>query len=371
MSQATVVHLVSTLGVGGQEMVILSLVEHIDRSKFRPVVMALHESGPVGAKIQSLGVEVETVGVPGLTGIPLVRRLAARLEARKVDVLHTHNPAPHQHGAAARLVTRIPGLVHTKHGRNNFATRTRRWAEQLAGRLTDVVVAVSHDSAEVARRIDRVPRHKLRVIHNGIAVDRLPRATVGRGGRPPRAVHVARLNRIKDQPTLLRAVRRVVDAIPEFRLDVVGDGPMDPIVRSLAAELGIEHAVSFNGMQDDIRPWLADADVFVLSSLSEGVSITLLEAMAAGLPAIATDVGGNREVVVSGETGLLVPPGNPELLAAAMIELLRDPLRAALLGAHGRERVATEFNIDRTVAEYEAIYIELLSRRGAPARRAA
>lgn len=352
-------------------MVILSLVERMERDRYRPVVMALHETGPVGEKIQSLGVEVETVGAPGLTGIALVRRLAERLEAHRVDVLHTHNPAPHQHGAAARLVTRIPVLIHTKHGRNNFATRTRRWAEQMAGRFTDLVVAVSHDSADVARKIDRVPERKLRVIHNGIAVERLPVATVGRAGRPPRAVHVARLNRIKDQPTLLRAVRQVLDLIPDFRLDIVGDGPMNQIVRDLAVQLGIAHAVDFIGMQDDIRPWLADADLFVLSSLSEGVSITLLEAMGAGLPVVATDVGGNREVMLPGETGLLVPPGDPGALAASMIELLQDPARATVLGACGRERVISDFNISRTVAEYQAAYQELLSRRGSPARRAA
>jgi glycosyltransferase involved in cell wall biosynthesis len=371
MTPVTVVHLVSTLGVGGQEMVILSLVEHMDRQRFNPVVLTLHEGGPLADRIRAFGVPVETVGEPGLTGLPLVRRLAARLKAHGTDVLHTHNPAPHQHGAAARLLAGVPVLIHTKHGRNHFPTRARRWAEQIAGKFSDLVVAVSIDSSEVARTIDRVPASKLRVIHNGIALDTMPRATVGREGRGPRAVHVARLNRIKDQPTLLRAARILANQVPGFTLDIVGDGPMGAVVRPLATELGLDEVVTFHGMQGDVRPWLADADLFVLPSLSEGISITLLEAMAAGLPVVATDVGGNREVVRHGETGLLVPVGDAAAVASAMHDLLLDPARARQMGARGRERVDAEFNIDRTVAAYEQAYLEMLDRKRHPTRLAA
>lgn len=362
MNPATVVHLVSTLGVGGQEMVILSLVENIDRSRFRPVVLTLHEGGPVADRIRALGVPVEVVGSRGLSGFQLVRRIAARLRAHDAQVLHTHNPAPHQHGAAARLIAGTPVLIHTKHGRNNFPTRTRRWAEQIAGRFSDLVIAVSADSADVARTIDRVPEHKLRVIHNGIAVDAVPLASVGRSNRPPRAVHVARLNRIKDQPTLLRAARIVADQVPGFTLDIVGDGPMGPIVRSLADDLDLGGIVRFHGMRSDVGSFLADADLFVLSSLSEGIAITLLEAMAAGLPVVATEVGGNREVVRPGETGLLVPVGKPDEFAAAMIELLTNPERARAMGLAGRQRVVSDFNITRTAAAYADAYESLLAR---------
>lgn len=371
MTPITVVHLVSTLGVGGQEMVILSLVEHMDRQRFNPVVLTLHEGGPLADRIRSLGVPVETVGAPGLTGLPLVRRLAARLKFHRADVLHTHNPAPHQHGAAARVLAGVPVLIHTKHGRNNFPTRARRWAEQLAGRFSDLVVAVSSDSAEVARTIDRVPMRKLRVIHNGIALDDMPLATVGRPGRPPRAVHVARLNRIKDQATLLRAAKIVADRLPGFTLDIVGDGPMGDQVRSQSHDMGLDQVVHFHGMQDDVRPWLADSDLFVLSSLSEGVSITLLEAMAAGLPVVATDVGGNREVVREGETGTLVPVGDAAALADAMVAILVDPDRARRMGTAGRARVDSDFNIDRTVAAYQQAYLDLLGRRSGAPRLAA
>jgi glycosyltransferase involved in cell wall biosynthesis len=181
-------------------------------------------------------------------------------------------------------------------------------------------------------------------------------------------VHVARLNRIKDQGTLLRAARLVADTLSGFTLDIVGDGPMHDEVHALAAELGLGDVVRFHGFRDDIGAVLATADLFVLSSLSEGISITLLEAMAAALPVVATDVGGNREVVLPEETGLLVPAGDAAALAEAMVAILTDPPRARRLGAGGLARVSRDFSIARTVAAYEEIYDTLPSpARGAVA----
>ncbi|MEO8478727.1 MAG: glycosyltransferase [Gemmatimonadota bacterium] len=362
MQRVTVVHLVSTLGIGGQEMVIHALVSHADRHRFRPIVLALHDGGPVADRIAALGIPVEVVGGGDITGWPLIRRLTARLRAHRPDVLHTHNPAPHQLGAVAKLLARVPALVHTKHGRNNFPTRSRRWAEQMAGRFTDLVVPVSMDAADVARTIDRVPSRKLRVIHNGIDLAGITQATVLPPGRPARAVHVARLNRIKDQRTLLAATRVLVDRHPGFHLDIVGDGPMGEEIRARATELGLDAAVTFHGMQDDVTPYLTNADLFLLPSLSEGIAITMLEAMGAGLPVVATDVGGNREVVVPGETGLLVPVGDPQALADAVDEVLGDPVQARAWGAAGRRRVEAEFNIAGTVRAYESAYLEVLGR---------
>lgn len=363
MPPRTVVHVVSTLGIGGQEMVILALVRHADRTRVAPRVICLHDRGPLADRIEALGVPVEVLGAHGIGLVEMGRRLARRLRVLRPDVVHTHNAAPHQAAALARLLVRIPVLIHTKHGRNNFPTRARRWAEQVAGRLTDLVVPVSEDAAEVARTVDRVPARKLRVIRNGIALDDVPRARPLQGGGPPRAVHVARLNRIKDQPTLLRAVRTVADALPGFTLDIVGDGPMGDDVRALATELRLDDVVRFHGFRDDVGAVLAAGDCFVLSSLSEGISITLLEAMAAGLPVVATDVGGNREVVVPGETGVLVPARDPAALAEGMLAVLRDPARAAAMGAAGRARVEAEFSIARTVAAYEAAYDALAEGR--------
>jgi glycosyltransferase involved in cell wall biosynthesis len=341
-------------------MVILSLIRHMDRARYAPHVICLHDRGPLAARIESMGVGVDLIGSHGIGRFDMGRRLARRLRELRPHIVHTHNPAPHQAAAMARIFTSFPALVHTKHGRNNFPTRARRWAEQFAGKMTDIVVPVSTDAAEVAHRVDRVPPRKLRVIQNGIEVEAVVQATPLPGGRPPRAVHVARLNRIKDQGTLLRAARLVADTVPGFTLDIVGDGPMHDDVHALAADLGLGDVVRFHGFRDDVGAVLAESDLFVLPSLSEGISITLLEAMAAGLPVVTTDVGGNREVVLPGETGLLVRVRDPAALAAAMRTVLTNPALARRFGAAGQARVAATFAIDRTVRAYEAIYEELL-----------
>jgi glycosyltransferase involved in cell wall biosynthesis len=233
---------------------------------------------------------------------------------------------------------------------------------RLAALLSDCVVSVSADAAHVARELERVPAHKLRLLRNGIDVSAF---SVGssKAKTGQRVIHVARLNIIKDQPTLLRAARLVADALPGFRLDIVGDGPERAALLALRNELQLQEHVAFLGERADVPELLAAADVFVLPSVGEGLSMTLLEAMASSLPVVCTDVGGNPEVVAAGETGLLVPPQQPAALAAALLALLRDPARARRLGAAGRHRVEVEFDVRRVVASYEALYRALLARR--------
>lgn len=357
-----VVHCVFSVGVGGQEVVILSLAAQANRKLFAPRVLCFQGAGELAPRFEARGVHVDVLErPPGAGRWGTLMALRRYLRERRPAILHTHNPTPHQYGAIARLAAGVPVLVHTKHGRNeDLSSKSRRY-ERLAGRLTDTVVPVSIDAADVARSLEGVPAHRIRVIHNGVDIaDMVPRGDIEPGWR---VVHVARLNVVKDQATLLRAARLVLDREPRFRLDIVGDGEMRPELERLAGELGLGDAVRFHGFHDDVRPFLAAADVFVLSSLSEGIAITLLEAMAAALPVVTTNVGGNREVVVHNETGLLVLAGNPAALAEALLRVLGDPVAAARMGRAGRDRVAAKFALKTTVDAYESLYLELLQRR--------
>jgi glycosyltransferase involved in cell wall biosynthesis len=227
-----------------------------------------------------------------------------------------------------------------------------------------MVVPVSSDAADVARDVEMVPSNRIRVIRNGIDLAGSPRPLRTVSGW--RAVHVARLNVVKDQTTLLRAARMVLDREPRFELDIVGDGEMRPALERLAAELQLGSAVRFHGYRDDVRPFLAAADAFVLSSVSEGIAISLLEAMAAALPVVATRVGGTPEVVVDSGTGYLVPARDPAAMAEALITLLSQPEHARSLGDAGRARVEECFTLGATVQAYESLYLEMLNRRLGP-----
>jgi glycosyltransferase involved in cell wall biosynthesis len=169
---------------------------------------------------------------------------------------------------------------------------------------------------------------------------------------------------LKGVDTLLRAVALVARECPDFRAEVAGDGEALPGLKGLASELGVSAHVRFLGEVREIPALLARAALFVLPSYSEGISLTLLEAMACGLPVVATRVGGNAEVVSEGKTGLLVPPRDPELLARALLSLWHDPERSQRMGEAARQRAEHYFDIGRMVADYEDLYLRLMSRSG-------
>jgi sugar transferase (PEP-CTERM/EpsH1 system associated) len=359
-----VVHLVSSLNIGGLEMVVLDLARLSDRARFDVRVVCLQEKGALAPRLEGLGVPVDSLDCPDLARGRTTVRLLRRLRQLRPHVIHTHNPNPHVFGSLAAWGARVAVLVHTKHGRNYPDQFRAVLLNRLATCLSNCIVPVSDDAARVARDVERVPRGKVLVIRNGIDLARFPVVARPVAGATARAIHVARLHPVKDQATLLRAARRVVDAEPSFRLDVVGDGPARAELFALRDELGLGDHVRFLGFRDDVAGVLAAADFFVLTSVTEGISLTLLEAMATGLPVVATDVGGNREVVADGRTGLLVPARSHAALAEAILQLVRNPERTRRLGAAARRRVEEEFDLRRVVARYEQLYLSLLRQRG-------
>jgi sugar transferase (PEP-CTERM/EpsH1 system associated) len=357
-----VVHVVLSLEVGGLEMVVLNLVRLADRSAFDHAVVCLHGRGGLAPRFEALDIPV--LALEAEDRWQFLRRLVTAFRSLRPHLVHTHNPAPHLFGALAAKLTGVPAVVHTKHGRNFPGVPRLVLANRVASLLSDAVVAVSEDAARVARDTERVPASRVRVFPNGVDLARWPVQDSPGPSGPPRAVCVARLDPVKDHASLFRAARLVRDAEPAFRLDVIGDGDERPRLEALVRELGLEEAVTFRGHRDDVESALAGADVFVLASTTEGISLTLLEAMAAALPIVATDVGGNREVVVSGETGWLVPPRSPEALADALLAAIRDREQERRFGAAGRRRVEALFDLRVMVRRYESLYREVLAAKG-------
>ena len=159
-------------------------------------------------------------------------------------------------------------------------------------------------------------------------------------------------------------MKLVVNESPSFHLDIVGDGPHRKRIEAHCDELQLRRYVTFHGFRNDVQDLLSERGIFILSTTTEGLSITLLEAMASGLPIVATRVGGNPEVVIDGETGLLVPPKSPREMADAILSLIRDPARAAQMGTAGRTRVEEQFDVRKVAARYETLYREILAAKG-------
>jgi sugar transferase (PEP-CTERM/EpsH1 system associated) len=362
-NRVRVVHLVLTLNIGGLEKVVYDLVRSTDARKYEVRVVCLEEVGALGPAFEAIGVPVESLDVHGNGIWRGLSSLTRRLRELRPDVLHTHNPSSHVFGAPAAWMVGVPAILYTRHGQHRQATWRARFGNQLATKLTDCVVAVSEDAAGVARLDDGVTDQKLEIIHNGIDLERFwPTTDRGNGARY-RAVHVARLeNAIKDQVTLLNAVKQVAVAEPLFHLEIVGDGPSRQELEALCEDLQIADHVTFRGSRDDVRDCLARAGLFVLSSVTEGLSISILEAMATGLPVVATRVGGNPELVRHDTNGLLVPARDPQALAKAILELVKEPEKAARMGNAGRRLVEEEFDLRHVAARYESLYRTILKR---------
>ena len=350
-----VVHVVISFAIGGLEVLVADLASRARRVK--PHVICLESVGPLARKLEGSGTVVECIGTPQTPVLQSVRTLRRRLAELAPDVVHTHNEKAHIHGALAMLGRQAPPIVHTRHGRGQVETKVSWVANRLAVRRSRFLVCVSADSVAVARS-EGAREEQLRVLLNAVDVYSYNVSNYEARAGKWDAVTVARLAPVKDIGTMLRSARIIKDAHPAFRLHVVGDGESRPELERCAQELELQDTVTFHGASNDPRPYLASASVFLQSSVSEGISLTLLEAMAAGLPIVATDVGGNREVVDDGMTGHLVPAEDPQALADATVRVLRDPHAATAMSQAARSRAERLFDLDRMVTEYESLYFE-------------
>jgi glycosyltransferase involved in cell wall biosynthesis len=296
-------------------------------------------------------------------------RLASLLRRERVDVIHAHQFGPFFYGATARLLARRPGLVMTEHGRS-FPDPPRR-AHFLFNRAVlrrgDRIIAVGEDVRRALIDNEGFPAGRVEVVYNGVDTGSFAesarhresvRREIGVGAEELVLMQVARLDAIKDHATAVRAVRRVAERRGDVRLVIVGDGAEAGPIDELTRDLGLGDRVLRLGTRTDVTRLIGAADVVMLTSRSEGIPLTLIEGMAAGLPVVATRVGGIPEVVAEGETGLLAPAGDADALAAHILRLAEDRDLRGRLGRAGRERARTSFDEGRMIAAYDRIYGE-------------
>ena len=317
-----VCHVSLTLKTGGLERLLGDIARHHNPAECCPEFLALNEVGRFADVIRDAGCQVHSLRPAGR--ISQLAQMIRLFRERQYDVVHTHNTYPHINGSIAARLAGVPVVLNTRHGQragHGWKSRTQfRWASHLVDRI----VAVSDDAATLCVEADGVAPRKVIRIWNGIDIDDFD---FSGPVEKPIAISVARLSAEKDFPTLLRAVSLAIRTVPELTLKLVGDGPERPALEQLSQDLGLSHHVEFLGERRDVPRLLAQAGFFVTSSLTEGISLTLLEAMAVGLPVIATSVGGNSEIANDGQTGQLVPPGDVDLLASAIVTMALTPER--------------------------------------------
>ena len=366
-----VVYLSHAFMVGGAEEMVLNLVRHLPRDKYEPMVCAIHEPGPLGREIEATGVPFRTLGrVPGLRDPRAVGAIYRYLREARPDIVHTFLLTASLYGRLAAIAARVPIVIGTEV--NIYADKKwhHRGAERLLMAGTDCVIASAESVKEFYVRQVGADPDRVDVIYNAVDFTALDASA-------PRAELRARLN--VPQPALVAGViarltdqkghAYLFDAVANepklagLHVIVIGDGPLRATLERQVVERGLSGRVSFLGSRRDLGDLLAVMDIFVLPSLWEGLPLSLVLAMGAGLPVVSTSVAGIPEVVRNGTTGLLVPPGDSTALAAALTRLATSDADRRSLGAAAREYVLPRFGVERYVTSVVSLYGRLQAAR--------
>jgi sugar transferase (PEP-CTERM/EpsH1 system associated) len=356
-----ILFVILSLEIGGMEQVVADLIRHVDPEQFTPVVACLEALGPIATELSKQGVTVVLVGkMTPMLSFAYPDKLVKLIRDYRIDVVHVHSGCWHKAALAARLCG-IRNVIYTEHGRIFPDNKAVMLLDRLYAPLTRHVVVVSDNLAEYMCSVVGIPSKKISVIINGIDVERF------RIARCPSTTDdnlrigiIARLAPVKDIATLVRAMAIVNQHNPHLLLSIVGDGPERGHLELLVNDLGLSPVVTFHGFRRDIPEVLRKIDIFTLCSLSEGTSITLLEAMASGKPVVVTNVGGNPAIVEQGVNGFLVPAGEPESLAQALLKLADDPALRQSMAAANINKVTEHYSIQAMARHYEALYREAL-----------
>ncbi|HET7745567.1 MAG TPA: glycosyltransferase [Gaiellaceae bacterium] len=352
-----VLHTQKVAGISGSEAHLLQLLPDLRARGWDVRFLMLHEDEP-GAwefadELRARGVPVEDIRLRADVDPIAFGEVVSYLARVRPSVLHTHLVHADVYGQLAGTMARVPLRLSTKHGFNEFREgRFFGLADRSVGSLAHVHIAISQGLAHYLAETEGFDEEDFEIVHYGIAshdgVVSVP--------SEPRLLCVGRLIPIKGHLVLLRALAQARARVPGVTLAVAGRGPLEPALRSYARELGLESAVEFLGFVSPVQKAVADAAIVVVPSLGEGFGMVALEAMERGRPVIVSAVGGLPEIVVDGETGIVVPPGDAEALAEAIVRLAGDLDAAAAMGRRARERALAEFPPERSASRIEALY---------------
>lgn len=370
-----VLHVIESLRSGGAESVIGLLAKHADRTRFEPEAVALAAGGPAEQLIRSEGTTVHILGKrPGID-LRAAGKLRALVRDRRISIIHAHNPiANHWSILACLFMREAPPIINTEHS-VHYRGKVRGWypvARSLLGVRNAAIVGVCEAVTESNRRIDPLNRRRYRTIYNGI--EPLVRPTAERRDQIRRGLGVpagatvigtvGNLRRAKAYPDFLDAIARLAPRHPGLIVLIAGDGPLRAELEARSASLGLGQYLRWLGRRNDVVEILPAMDVFVLSSRREGFPMAILEAMSAGVPVVATDVGGVREVVRDGETGILLPAGDPVRLSEGIHRMIEDQPAAARMAVRASEVFQRAFTVERMTRSMESLYLEVLEQQG-------
>ena len=367
-----IVHVVHALDVGGLENGLVNILNHLD-DRFSHTIMCLTRSGRMAERIKNSQVKIIEMRLPTDRFRFPVLRLAREFQSISPDIVHTRGWATVDAICAAR-VAGVSCVIHGEHGREvgdpNGRNRKRNIVRKCLSPLVTRFVTVSDDLKSWLIRTVGIPESKVTTIHNGVDTRRFSpdgrgaiRDSLGLDDSVFTLGTVGRLDPVKDHSSLLQAFMPIARSARPVGLIIAGDGPMRGATEALSAELGLSNHVRFLGERHDIPEVLKACDVFTLTSIAEGISNTILEAMASALPVVATRVGGNPELVENGICGYLVGAQDVTALTVAYETYLKDPMLRDQHGRNARARAEQNFSLERMASQYAQLYQGLMGTR--------
>jgi len=350
-----IAHVVDSMEVGGAETLVSQMCRLQREQGHDPRVYAVLALGPLGEQMQAEGFAVQANVGRHLSDS--LRTFFRIFKESRPDVVHLHNPTPAVYAGISARMAGVPSIVSTRH---SLVAPPRRLVAEMkyacAATCCDWIAGICDATTNNLKSIHSAPANKIVRVYNGAVP--LERATKSQW--PPKTgftlVYVGRLAPVKNHPLLLNAFRTALSSMPDLRLWMVGDGSERKMLESLTAELGIAAQVTFWGQQLDVAPFFSAADAFVMSSKSEGLPVSLLQAFSLGLPAIVTDVGGMAEVVKLAKAGVIVTATDPGGMADAIVRMATSDAEREQFSSNAREAFKSRFTLQTMVDAYMDLY---------------
>ena len=368
MRKIHVQHVLLSLEPGGLENGVVNVINGLDPSRIQNSVCCLKQAGEFASRIKDRGVPVFEMGLQKGNDLLLPFRLAMLFRRSKVDIVHTRNAEAFFYGFLGAKIAGVSSIIHSEHGRIFDDRAIRFWAQKLFSKYTDIIFSLSEQLRSDLVKFVGIPADKIGVLHNGVDVSRFNtvrredvRKELGISAERVVVGSIGRLVSVKNYPLLLRAVKS--SNLDMTTILFVGDGPERDKLKKLAISDGLIERVIFLGHRENVADLLGAMDIFVLPSVSEGMSNTMLEAMAAGIPVIASRVGGNPEIVRDGIDGLLFESGNERALSELLRGLVDSPPLRTQLGLAGRKRVVEKFSLEAMISQYDSLYTSVALKR--------
>lgn len=371
MNRIRVIHLLHQLGIGGAENGVVNIVNHIDGDRFATAICAFARHDFYPERVNEQKTKIFNLGKTKGNDLKIPIKLKKIFREWKPHIIHTHAWGTLCEGVIAAKLAKIPIVIHGEHGTIQ-EKKTNIFIQKLFWRMTDQVLSVSENHRNKISETIGFPKHRIMVLPNGVDERRFHQRKID--GTAVNCIDlmkknnivigtVGRLEPVKNQKLLIRSFAGLAREFSGIKLWIVGGGALREQLECLADSLGASSSVVFFGKRDNIPELLRKMDVFVLPSISEGMSNTILEAMSCGLPVIASRVGGNSELIQDGVTGFLIPSKDQLAMRQKLIYLIQNKSKRKFMGASARKRIENEFSLTTMVNRYEQLYIKSCQRK--------